>query len=204
MSIKHILTALFSITGGFVLGYQGMTYVKGGIENNSSSRTIASSTIHKMGADQILKDYLDIQLRTESVAAKNNETSVIVVDIKALHDVPAGLQYKWQLHQDMHTTDELSAQLPALNKNETHQVKISVTGFSKEFKSHINFVVMGSIGQHNVRRSLIVSSRPEDSLEYIVQQAGQAEEQQKSNGSKNQKVKSLNLKKKFDPAKVIK
>ena len=203
MSIKSILNTFLTTSAGFFIGFQGMTYFQN-YESNPVSRTIASSTIHKMGADQILKDYLDIQLSTETIAEKNSDKAIVVAHIKALYDLPSSIQYKWQLSESMKSDDELSAQIPALEKNQSYDIKISVSGFSKEVKSHINFVIMGTIGGHNVRRSLILSSRPEDSLEYIVQQAARAEEKNDSSNTKNQKVKSLNLKKKFDPAKVIK
>jgi hypothetical protein len=54
---------------------------------------------------------------------------------------------------------------------ETKELSLRVQNYSKEFRSHVSFTVQGSLGAHPVNRDTIVSSRPEDSFEYVVQQA---------------------------------
>ena len=101
----------------------------------------------------------------------------------------------------MSSADVLDGQLEALTKGQSKEFSIRVVGFSKQSNSHINFIVSGQIGQHNLRRAVIASSRPEDSFEYVVEQA--AREEQKT--GKIQKLSNgKSVRKKFDLDKVIK
>lgn len=204
MSSKFIIKSFIISTVGLFVGYAGMNaFVALNSENKSEAfeRTIASSPITKIGIDQISRDYFDIKISNQSVAEKNDETSVVQVTVTALKNLPAGLQYKWNLHKDMTSTDALTGQLDEMATGSKKEFSLRVVGFSKQINSHVNFSITGQIGEHILRRSVITSSRPEDSFEYVVEQAARNEQktgkiQKLSNGK--------SVRKKFDLNKVIK
>lgn len=204
MPSKFIVKSFFVSIVGLFLGYASMNIL---VAMNTSTkseqfeRTIASSPITKIGIDQIARDYFDIKITNQSVAVKNDEASVIQVIVTALKPLPVGLQYKWQLHKDMSSTDPLTGQLEDMAAGAKKEFTLRVTGFSKQINSHINFVIFGQIGEHNLRRSVITSSRPEDSFEYVVEQAALNE---KKTGQIQKLSNGKSVKKKFDPSKVIK
>ncbi len=205
MPSKFIVKSFLISAAGLCVGYStvnfGMSLIQSHNHAENFERTIASSPILKLGADQISRDYYDIQIKNEFVAEKKSETSIIKVTLIAKKDLPAGLQYKWQLHKDMTSTDILTGQIDTLTAGTKQEFSLRVVGFSKEFNSHVNFLVFGQIGDHNLRRSVITSSRPEDSFEYIVEKAA-------LNEQKTGKVQKLSngksVRKKFDLDKVVK
>ena len=201
MSSKFIVKSFITLSLGLIFGYTSVYLFNQSQTSENLDRNVASLPILKMGADQISRDYYDIKIKNDFVAEKNSETSIIKVTITAKKDLPIGLQYKWQLHKDMSSADVLDGQLEALTKGQSKEFSIRVVGFSKQSNSHINFIVSGQIGQHNLRRAVIASSRPEDSFEYVVEQA--AREEQKT--GKIQKLSNgKSVRKKFDLDKVIK
>lgn len=201
MSSKFIVKSFFTLSLGLVCGYSSVYLFNQSQASENLERNIASSPILKTGADQISRDYYDIKIKNDFVAEKNSETSILKVIISAKKDLPQGFQYKWQLHKEMTSTDALEGQLEALTKGQTKEFSIRVVGFSKQNNSHINFIVSGQIGEHNLRRAVIASSRPEDSFEYVVEQA--AREEQKT--GKIQKLSNgKSVRKKFDLDKVVK
>lgn len=204
MSSKFIIKSLVISTAGLFVGYAGMNgLVALNTENKSEAfeRMIASSPITKIGIDQISRDYFDIKISNQSLAEKSDEVSVIQVTVTALKSLPAGLQYKWNLHKDMTSTDALTGQLDEMAVGSKKDFSLRVVGFSKQINSHVNFSITGQIGEHILRRSVITSSRPEDSFEYVVEQAA-------LNEQKTGKIQKLSngksVRKKFDLNKVIK
>jgi hypothetical protein len=201
MSSKFIITSLITTAFGVFVGYSAMSWSQQENSPDYSERRIAAAPILKLGADQISRDYYDIKIINENIASKNSDPSILKVIVSAKKDLPTGLQYQWQLHKDMTTTDVLTGQLDTLAAGQKKEFTLRVIGFSKEFNSHINFIVLGQIGNHNLRRSVITSSRPEDSFEYVVEQAALAE---KKTGKVLKLSNGKSTKSKFDPAKIIK
>lgn len=204
MSSKFIIKSLVISTVGLFVGYTGMNVLVAlNSENKSDAfeRKIASSPITKIGIDQISRDYFDIKIANQSVAAQNDEVSVIQVTVTALKNLPAGLQYNWNLHKDMTTTDSLTGPLDEMVVGAKKELNLHVVGFSKQINSHVNFSISGQIGEHPLQRTVIISSRPEDSFEYVVEQAA-------LNEQKTGKIQKLSngksVRKKFDLNKVIK
>ncbi len=204
MSSKFIIKSFVISTVGLFVGYSGMNALVAMNSGNKSEmfeRTIASSPITKIGIEQISREYFDIKIANQSVSAKNGEVSVIQVTVTALKNLPTGLQYKWNLHKDMTTTDALTGPLDEMIAGAKKEFSLHVVGFSKQINSHVNFSISGQIGEHTLNRTVITSSRPEDSFEYVVEQAALNEQktgqvQKLSNGK--------SVRKKFDLNKVVK
>jgi hypothetical protein len=203
MSIKFILISAATITSGLFLGYQATQLVLDAT-NSDEIRSIASSSetksFAKMQSEQVAKNYLNIQLVTEQIAVKKSDPSIIKVIITAVKDLPTGIKYNWLLHSDVITADAISGSLEEMKSGEKTEIKIQVTGFSKEVRTFINFKISGKIGTLQIHRNLITSSRPEDSFEYIVENSFANEK----NTGKIQKLSNgKSVRKKFDIKKVV-
>lgn len=207
MSSKFFLSSSATILCGIFIGYFGMQFIKNNSTNSESFASLArESQIMKLGADQISKDYFDVRFDNNDIAEHGEKPSVVKVKVTALKDVPAGLDYKWNLGSDMSSTSTLEGVLPAFQASEEKIFEITVLGFSKEAVSHISFSVAGNLCDHVVKRDIIASSRPEDSYEYVLQQQALYQQQFISNG-KNSKATQKALKKgfrgQFDPEKIV-
>lgn len=208
MPSKFFLSSTATVLCGVFIGYFGMQFIvkKSPSSESASFASLAQEKqIMKLGADQISKDYFDVRFADSTVAVKNDELSQVKVKVTALKDVPAGLNFKWVLGENMNSTDALDGTLPALQAGEEKVFEISVLGFSKESLNHVSFSVFGSLGSHNVKRDIIASSRPEDSYEYVVQQQALYQAQNVTTGknSKTQKPSKKGFRGQFDPDKIV-
>lgn len=202
MSSNFTLNSILTITAGIFVGYAGISALqKNANMDLNFDRSIASAPMTKMGVDQVSHEYIDLKLTTDFIAKNNSDVSVVKITITAQKDLPAGLRYKWQLHKNMTSSDQLIGPLEAMPAGTKKEFSIRVVGFSKEHNSHINFLISGQIAEHKIRRSAIISSRREDSLEYVVEQAA-------LNEKETGKIQKLNngkaVRKKFDLSNVIK
>jgi aspartokinase len=169
---KHIILKAFICS---VIGVSTGFYLMHSLSKYNSTRQLASSEspflISKLSIDQVSRNYFQLKLSTDTLAEKQNETSVVVASITALQDLPANLKFTWILGKDTTATSNTEGLLPALKAGDTQQIQISVQNFSHEIQNHVSLNIEGNIGEHKVSRNVIISSRPEDSFEYVVQQA---------------------------------
>lgn len=169
--LKTICVSLLGITFGY-----GITNLMHN-EYEIASRNTASIPLTKLGLDQASFDYIDIKIENASIADKKEDTSVVQVRITALKDIPAALNYKWILGKDVTTAESLDGVLEPLTQGQSKIYELRVQNYSKEYQSHVSLSLTGDMFGHKVARDVIVSSRPEDSFEYVVQQAALANEQ---------------------------
>lgn len=198
--LKTICVSLLGITFGY-----GITRVMH-TEYEVSTRNTASIPLTKLGVDQASYDYIDIKIENVSLAEKKEGISLVQVRITALRDIPSALNYQWVLGKEVTTSETLDGILEPLTQGQSKVFELRVQNYSKEWQSHVSMSLTGDLSGHQVRRDVIVSSRPEDSFEYVVQQAALAEEQAKQN-SLSGKLQKLNNKKtlseKFRKDKII-
>lgn len=197
--LKTICVSLLGITFGY-----GITRVMH-TEYEVSTRNTASVPLTKLGVDQASYDYIDIKIENVSLAEKKEGTSLVQVRITALRDIPSALNYQWILGKEVTTSETLEGILEPLTQGQSKVFELRVQNYSKEWQSHVSMNLNGDLSGHQVRRDVIISSRPEDSFEYVVQQAALAEEQAKD--SLSGKLQILNKKKslseKFRKDKII-
>jgi hypothetical protein len=146
-------------------------------EYEINSRGTASIPLTKIGVDEASYNYIDMKIENVSLADKNSDTSLVQVHITALRDIPNSLNYKWILGRDVTTSETLEGVLEPLAEGQSKVFEIRVQNYSKEWQSHVSLSLSGDMSGHAVQREVIVSSRPEDSFEYVVQQAAIAEKQ---------------------------
>lgn len=198
MSINNILKAGFTIILGGVVGYTGVQYFTSAEETNKN-RFLASIPISKLGQEQMAKSLFEVKLNLDSIASKENETSTLLIQVIALKKIQSGLRYNWTLPQGVTlVSGSLQDQLGEITAGNSAEISIQVSGFSKELKKYISFEIAGQQNQIPVRQEVLVSSRIEDSLEYMIQQA----EKSKQDDSINGKVKDLK-KSKFSQENVV-
>ena len=198
--LKTICVSLLGITFGY-----GITRVMH-TEYEVSTRNTASVPLTKLGVDQASYDYIDIKIENVSLADKKEGTSLVQVRVTALRDIQSALNYQWILGKDVTTSENLDGILEPLAQGQSKVFELRVQNYSKEWQSHVSMNLSGDLSGHQVRRDVIISSRPEDSFEYVVQQVALAEEQAKQN-SPSGKVQVLNNKKtlseKFRKDKIV-
>lgn len=184
---KHVVlkTICVSILG-VSFGY-GLTKVMH-TEYEYTNRSTASVPLVKLGMDEASFDYIDIKIDNVSLAEKKDETSLVQVHITALKDIPNSLEFKWILGKDVLTSENLEGILEPMAKGQNKIYELRVQNYSKEWQSYVSLALTGNMSGHKVKREVIVSSRPEDSFEYVVQQAALAEQQQAAQGKKLQKL----------------
>lgn len=166
---KFNILASVSITLlGAIIGYESVKYIK---QPNANNRYLASTTMSKLGSEQFAKTLFEIKISNETLAESNDEASTITVVIKSLKAIPQSLTYKWTLPDRSQIIEgNESGPLEDFAMNQTKEFKIKIKGYSREVKNYISFKVEGNLEEHKIDRDILISSRPEDSFEYVVQE----------------------------------
>lgn len=203
MSKLVILKTMAVSLLGIIFGYSVTQFVHS--ETTAPSRQLASAPFLKLGVNHILHDHLDMKIENTAVAENQDQTSLVQIKITALKNVSVPLNYQWILGKDVITSENLTGVLQPLAAGESHILELRVQKFSKEWQSHVSLSISGEIAGQPAQREVIVSSRPEDSFEYVVQQAALAEQNSPNESSKQiQKASSNELpKNKFRKENII-
>lgn len=198
--LKTICVSLLGITFGY-----GITRIMDS-EYEVATRNTASIPLTKLGVDQASYDYIDIKIENVSLADKKEDVSLVQVRMTALRNIPNALKYQWILGKEVTSSETLEGILEPLAQGQSKVFELRVQNYSKEWQSHVGLNLSGDLSGHEVRRDVIISSRPEDSFEYVVQQAALVEEQALKNNTpgKIQKLsKGKSLSEKFRKDKII-
>jgi hypothetical protein len=170
MSIANVLKSSLVILLGTTSGYTLMKYSQENL-SPSPNRFIASSVIGKMGKEQVARQFFDLQAESQIAKDESSVTELKIV-FTAVKDLNAGLNYSWSLPDGVNILQgPVQDQLPAFKAGDTRDIVLKVTGFSKELKKYVSFKIDGSANQFPVRREVLISSRIEDSIDYLVQQS---------------------------------
>lgn len=195
MSSSNILKSIAVVSLGAFVGYSSVKFFKPELKN----RFIASYTISKMGQEQNARALFNFKINTDELAITEDGISTIKVNIQALKNFNTGLIYNWKLPQDVEVIEgALSDNIGDFSENQSKEFFLRVRGFSKQLKKYINFEVQGEFNQKAIHREALISSRIEDSLEYMIQQ----NELNKSNNQFN-KMGEVTPKSKFNPDNIV-
>jgi hypothetical protein len=182
MPVTNILKSVGVVLFGAVVGYSSIKYFSGPNENN---RGLASMTYSKLGSEQFAKTLFDIKIKNEDLADKGSDISVVRVTIEPYKSLPSSLSYTWNLPDTATLIEgDLSGSLADLAPNQKKEFVIKVHGYSHEVRSYISFTVKGVLEDKAIERDVMVSSRPEDSFEYVVQEHEKARAIQKNSLNK--------------------
>lgn len=163
------------------------------------SRKVASLPISKMGKEQTAQYFFDIKTIAEYIAQNDHEISVITIQLQSVRSIKSGLQYHWNLPEGVEVVEGLLVDsVNEFSPEQTQDFTLKVKGFSKENLKYIRFEIIGDTELGPVKRVVLISTRPENSLEYQIQNNF-------LNSSSNSENNKLNiLKNKFNPDNVVK
>lgn len=194
MSFNNLLKSAAIISIGGILGYTSVKW----LTPEPMNRSIASYPISKLGKVQNARNLFDVKLNTEGLALTDDGTSIIKVSIEALKNFDSGLVYSWNLPQDIEVLEgPLSENLGAFTAGQSKDFTLKVRQFSKQLKKFISFEIKGDYEQRPINREILISSRVEDSFEYVIQQ------NEKKRKVQAQKLGIDKTKSKFSPDRVI-
>lgn len=195
MSKSNLLKSIAVIAFGGIFGYSAVHYLK----PEPKSRFLASPPISKVGLEQNSRYLFDVRLNTDELAQQESGISTVKVKVIALRNIEAGLIYNWNLSEGIQVVEGSTHDLVgALASGQEKEFVLRVRGFSKEIKKFLSFEIRGEVGQRGIRREVLISSRIEDSFEYVVQQ------NQLQHNKQHGKVGTQSRDSKFSPENVIK
>lgn len=181
MPYSNLLKSFPVIALSAFVGYSAMKYVQ---QESSPNRYLASLTMGKMAVEQFSKTIFDVKIKNVKVGLTENDTSTVQVDVEAYTALPAGLPYSWNIPEDVVIVEgPQQGVFSEFAANQIQTLVLKIKGYNKIKKSFISFSVNGSSGQTKLQREVLLSSRPEDSFEYVVQNYEKSKEAQaKING----------------------
>ena len=199
MSSFTILKSVSIIGLGALIGYSS---VRSLMAENSPNRYLASATISKMAAEQYSKTIMDVKVTKSDIGLTESDSSTIEVSVEALQPIAAGIPFSWNLPEGVLVIEGPQyGLLPDFAANQVHEFTLKVSGFNKIKKSFISFLIKGDFGNAKIKQEVLLSSRPEDSFEYVVQQYEKSKvAESKANGKA---TKESLYKGPIDPKKII-
>ncbi len=161
------------------------------------NRSIASAPISKLGHQQHGRSLFDVKTDLQGLASQDSDVSTLKVTVIALKPAGNGLSYKWNLPPGVTIISGPSSDtLQAFKAGEKREFSVQVKGFSKQLRKFASFEISGMLNQFQIQREVLISSRIEDSLEYLIQK----NELKKENAANKLGQKSKN---RFDPKNIV-
>ncbi len=182
MPYRNLLNSFGVILISALVGYATTKYIQ---KKNSPSRYMASMTMGKMASEQFSKTVFDIKVKNVEIGKTESDLSTVQVSIEAFKEIPAGLSFNWNIPNDVTVVEgSQHGLLQKFTANEIQNLELKIKGYNKIKKSFISFSIEGFLGSAKLNREVLLSSRPEDSFEYIVQNYERAKEAEAQVNSK--------------------
>ncbi len=170
--LKLLKSLMVTVTGAFFGFYAVQLFIP---VKPSQNRFLASATMSKLGSNQYAKSIFDLKIKNDVLAENPAEISTVKVSVEAFQDLTPGLTYTWVLPEGAEILQgQAQGPIPELKADQSQEFMIQLKGYSHEMNSHVVFVVKGDINNNLIDQNVIVSSRPEDSFEYVVQKRTEA------------------------------
>lgn len=201
--MSSILKSISIVSVGLLIGYFGALSIKDhSLKANQNNRYLASVHMTKLATVQNAQTHFEIQVKNESVAISNDETSIVKVIITPYFDTEADLNYSWITPENIQViSGSVAGHISRLEKDKSIELSLDITGYSKETRNYISFEITGKINSIPIKQDVLLTSRPEDSFEYLVQQNAMTEDKKKN--SANRSNTTSESKKRFDPKNII-
>lgn len=179
---NHILQFVFVFTTMFGLGYVSADYLILTSVVGKQSPSLTSLLFNaKMGKSL---SFINVQLEAPDIADNPNDETEITGYITLLKSSDNVVKYQWLLPEGVHIVDgEKEGQLEGVYVEDPVEVSITVKGYSNNEKKLVTLTAGTMIGETPVSNVALISSRPEDSQEFIAKQKFEA-----SNADKIQKL----------------
>tara|TARA_B110001454_G_scaffold218991_1_gene249054 strand:- start:95828 stop:96451 length:624 start_codon:yes stop_codon:yes gene_type:complete len=178
----RILQFVFVFTAMFGLGYASADYLMQSSASGKQSPTLTSLLFNaKMGKSL---SFVNVQLEAPDIADNPNDETEITGYITLLKSSNNVVTYQWLLPEGVSIVDgDIEGQLEGVYAEEPVEVSIIVKGYSNNEKKLVTLTAGTVIGDTPVSNVALISSRPEDSQEFIAKQKFEA-----SNADKIQKL----------------
>lgn len=163
--IPYITLMTVSIVGGF-----GLMIV---IDQLSPPRGIASVYHDERWQTPVLGKHLAplrVHINLPAILPERDDEELVVTGyVNLSQEASSEIQYKWTLPEGTSIVlGQVSGELNGARPGQTIPIKISLVGFSKEQRKVLVLEAAAQVGKHSMGNSTVVSSRPEDSMEFIA------------------------------------
>lgn len=161
--------ALFIFFFGLVFGFS-VTHLISEISENAS-RDLASSKGPKLRLDMNSKSLATISVSLNEpteIPLDTEETVEITGQVVLRHGSPSDLHLKWQLPAGVVSTESLQAVISNAQPGVIYPIQLHVQGFNKVSKKNVTVMATANVDGVEYGNSSLISSRPEDSWEYVA------------------------------------
>ena len=153
----------------FGLGYTSADYLLLSSNSGNQSPSLTSLLFNaKMGKSL---SFVNVQLEAPDIADNPNDETEIMGYITLLKSSNNIVKYQWLLPEGVQIVDgDIDGQLEGVYPEEPVEVSIIVRGYSNNEKKLVTLTAGTVIGDTPVSNVALISSRPEDSQEFIAKQ----------------------------------
>ncbi len=165
---KQILKFAAVFLGMFAVGYVSADMLISSAKSNQSE-ILSSVLVHaKMGKSLA---FVNVQLESDDIPDNPNDTVEITGYVTLLKSSNQTMKYQWLLPEGVTLVEgEKDGQLESVVVEQPVPVKIKVSGYSRYEKKLITLSASTMIGETSFSNVAILSSRPEDSHDFIAKQ----------------------------------
>lgn len=175
----------------FGLGYMSAEYLILFDESPQSASFSSTLMNAKMGKSL---SFINVQLEPIEIPAGPNEIAEISGYITLLKSSNHTINYQWVLPEGVEIVEgSTMGQLDSVQVEQPVQVKIKISGYTKSEKKLLTLTASTMIGENSFSNVAILSSRPEDSHEYLAKQKFDADKFEKLNFSREKPTSELSF-----------
>jgi len=163
----------------FGLGYGTAEYFtfKGSTSLNQSPSLSSLLFNAKMGKSL---SFVNVQLEAPEIPENPNDLTEISAYITLLKSSNSSIKYQWLLPDGVQVVEgQLDGQLDSVVVEEPVEIVLVVKGYSSSEKKLITLTAGTLVGDTPVSNVALISSRPEDSYEYVAKQKFDSDQMQK-------------------------
>jgi hypothetical protein len=164
----QLLKITFVFAAMFGLGYFSADYF---IQANETVQSTSMSSIlmnAKMGKSL---SFVNVQLESAETPDSANETAEITGFITLLKTSNNSVSYHWVLPEGAQIVEgALEGNIESVQVEQPVEVKIKIKGYSKSEKKLVSLSASTRVGETAFSNVALISSRPEDSHEYMAKQ----------------------------------
>lgn len=177
-TLRKMTSYLTLIVGGLIVGFGFMTMT----DEKSPARSLAASDLKQNWQTPMLGKHLAplrVHINLPEVLPERDDQELIVIGYVNLSQATTGaIQYKWTLPEGAALVEgHLEDQLVGVRPGQTVPIQISLVGFSKEQRKLLSLDAYAFVGKHQMTNGTVVSSRPEDSMEFIAREKMKSREE---------------------------
>lgn len=187
-TLKKVVASLALVVGGLILGFSFMTVTN----KKSAARGLAALNLKQNWQTPMLGKHLAplrVHINLPAEIPEYDSQVLTIVGYVNLSQVTNGnIQYKWVLPAGARmVSGQQEGQLVGIRPGQTVPLQISLIGFSKEQRKLLSLDAIAIVGKNQMTNGTVVSSRPEESMEFIAREKMKSREEfDKASPSLNQ------------------